>query len=164
MSEKRSFAPVAAAHCRILVLGTLPGEASLAAGEYYAHPRNAFWPIMAALTGQPLADCDWPQRYATLLQHGIALWDTVASASRQGSLDAALREVATNPLSGLIATLPALRLIACNGQTAHRLARQSLGDDARLLALPSTSPAFTRPLADKLAAWQAALAPILPPS
>lgn len=161
MMHKACFAPVVAEDCRILVLGSLPGDASLAAGEYYAHPRNAFWPIMAALTGRPLPELAWPARYAALLASGIGLWDTVDRATRRGSLDTELREVAPNPLGELLAGLPQVQCIACNGQTAGRIARQQLGADSRLCILPSTSPALTLPLADKLAHWQHALAPVL---
>ncbi|MBE9610584.1 DNA-deoxyinosine glycosylase [Chitinilyticum piscinae] len=161
MNAKTSFAPVLAPHCHILVLGSLPGDASLAAGHYYAHPRNAFWPIMSTLTGTDLPALDWPQRYHALLHAGIALWDTIDTATRRGSLDTALRDITANPLHDCLGQLPQLRLIACNGQTAGRLAGRQLPGDSRLCILPSTSPALTLPLTTKLLQWQAALAPHL---
>ncbi len=140
----------------MLILGSLPGEASLAAGHYYAHPRNAFWPIVSQLLGIDLLALDWPVRYTALQKHGIALWDVVGRAERAGSLDAALRNVAANPLGQLVATLPELRCVAFNGGTAARIGqRQLLDHPVAKLALPSTSPAHTLPFASKFASWSA---------
>jgi len=133
----------------------LPGEASLAAGRYYAHPQNQFWRLIGAVIGHELAALDYEARLRTLLASGVGLWDTVASAQRQGSLDASLREVEAAALAGLIETLPELRAIGFNGATAARLGRRALGATRlALLDLPSSSPAYAAmPFAAKAQIW-----------
>jgi hypoxanthine-DNA glycosylase len=154
--------PVWRADARLLILGSFPGAASLQAQQYYAHPRNAFWPAMAALLALP----DLPQRpYAarlqTLVDRGIALWDAVAACERPGSLDADIRAAEPSDLPELLARLPDLRAIACNGAEAHRQASAALPGRA-LLRLPSTSPAHARrSLHDKCAQWSQTLRPWL---
>lgn len=139
-----------------MLLGSLPGEASLAAGRYYAHPRNQFWRLMAAVTGRPLVEADYETRLAMLAEAGVGLWDIVHSAERTGSLDTAIRDHRVNALADLAARLPNLRAIAFNGGTAAAIGRRLPGiGDYTLIDLPSSSPALTRPLADKLAAWRA---------
>ncbi|WP_035056980.1 DNA-deoxyinosine glycosylase [Andreprevotia chitinilytica] len=145
--------PVVNPDVRVLVLGSLPGAASLAQQAYYAHPRNAFWPIMAALTQQPLAALPYMERLQALLDAGVGLWDVVGQAKRRGSLDADLRDVSTNPLFELITTLPRLQAIAFNGQTAYKLGHKQLPPHLPYYALPSTSPALTTAFAAKLQAW-----------
>ncbi|RXZ45690.1 DNA-deoxyinosine glycosylase [Crenobacter cavernae] len=146
--------PVVAPDTRLLILGSLPGEASLAAAEYYAHPRNAFWTIMAALTGEDLVALPYAERLTALLAHRVGLWDVVGRARRRGSLDTHLREVSANPLADLIASLPALEAVAFNGATAARLGQPLLPAELARYALPSTSPAHTMKLDAKLAAWR----------
>lgn len=156
----RSFAPIAGPDTRILILGSLPGAASLAAGRYYAHPRNQFWTLVGAAIGRPLAALDDPARIAALRDAQIGLWDVIAEAERRGSLDAAIREARANDLRALVGTLPALHTIAFNGATAARIGTARLGAAAaryRLLRLPSSSPAHAIPLAAKHAAWRALL-------
>lgn len=158
------LAPVFDARARLLLLGSFPGAASLQAAQYYAHPRNAFWPLMAALTGEAdLATQPYAARLEALKRHRIALWDAVAACRREGSLDTAIEAAEPSDLLALVARLPALRAIGCNGALAHRQALLALGDAAvPLLRLPSTSPAHAGlSLADKTAAWRAALAPYL---
>lgn len=152
-----AFAPVADARTRVLILGSLPGTASLAAGQYYAHPRNDFWRLIGAVTGVELAALPYRARLAALLGAGVGLWDVIASARRRGSLDAAIREAETADLATLAARLPALRAVAFNGAKAAALGRRRLAEVPRLVLidLPSSSPAHARPLAAKLAAWQA---------
>ncbi|MXR36905.1 DNA-deoxyinosine glycosylase [Craterilacuibacter sinensis] len=155
MSEfKHCFAPVVNAQTRILVLGSLPGDASLAVSQYYAHPRNAFWPIVAALTGKPLDTLPYGERLQGLLACGIGLWDVVGKAQRRGSLDAAVRDVQRNDLASLLVSLPALEVLAFNGALAYKTALREPGVYVPALALPSTSPAYTVAFADKLAAWR----------
>ncbi|MCG9096295.1 DNA-deoxyinosine glycosylase [Laribacter hongkongensis] len=152
---KRSFAPVVDADVRVLILGSLPGEASLAASQYYAHPQNQFWRLLGSVLDWPeLAGLAYEDRLAGLLARGVGLWDVVAQAHRRGSLDAAIRDAVRNDLPGLVAGLPALRAVAFNGQTAWKARRPLEGMPLQLLALPSSSPAYTRPFADKLAAWR----------
>lgn len=153
--RKASFAPVVAADARILILGSLPGDASLAAAQYYAHPRNQFWRLLGAVLGVALADMPYPQRLAAMQQRGVGLWDVVAEASRRGSLDSAIRDARANPLLELVATLPALRVVAFNGQTAGKAAPQLAASGVPVLVLPSSSPAHTLAFDKKLQEWQA---------
>jgi hypoxanthine-DNA glycosylase len=154
---KRSFAPVVDEGTRVLLLGSLPGEQSLALGQYYGNPRNQFWKLMEAVTGVALGALPYPARLQALLEAGIGLWDVVETASRAGSLDAAIRDHRVNSLAELAASLPALRAIAFNGGTSARLGMKALGPDApwTLVPLPSSSPAFTLPFAQKLERWLA---------
>ncbi|HYD81279.1 MAG TPA: DNA-deoxyinosine glycosylase [Paucimonas sp.] len=155
---KRSFAPVVDPRVRLLVLGSLPGELSLAHGRYYANPQNQFWRLMGGVIGRDLSGMDYPARLQTLLRHRIGLWDVVAEAHREGSLDGNIRAHTGNDLVALAGELPALEAIAFNGGTAARLGMRQLGVHAERYAvfrLPSSSPAYTRPFAEKLAAWEA---------
>lgn len=142
-----SFAPVVAADCRVLVLGSIPGQASLKAQHYYAHPRNAFWPIMSALLGEPLPQT-FDQRYRWLNRHGIGLWDVIGACERAGSLDQAIvgASIQANDIEQLCQQLPNLKAIVCNGQTAYQQLRRHypalLAQPLTILSLPSTSPAY----------------------
>jgi hypoxanthine-DNA glycosylase len=153
---KRSFPPVANAETRLLVLGSLPGEESLAQARYYAHPRNQFWLLMSDVIEQDLTRLGYPERLDALLAAGVGLWDVVESASRQGSLDAHIRDHRPNRLTELAAALPHLAAIAFNGGAAARLGRRQLAAHRtlRLIDLPSSSPAFTMSLAEKRLRWQ----------
>ena len=106
-TRKASFAPVTDERTQVLILGSLPGEASLAAARYYANPRNQFWRLVSAVIAEDLEAKAYDQRLETLLAHGIGLWDSIGSATRRGSLDTAIREIAPNPL----ATIPPSRRI-----------------------------------------------------
>ncbi|MBN8442508.1 MAG: DNA-deoxyinosine glycosylase [Thauera sp.] len=157
-----SFPPVFRADARVLILGSMPGEASLAAAQYYAHPRNAFWPIMGALFGAG-AELPYAQRLARLNAAGVALWDVIARCRRPGSLDSAIARdsVEPNDFAALFAACPRISHVFFNGTTAETAFRRHvrLPADFRSLSfarLPSTSPAHAaRDLAAKLAAWQA---------
>lgn len=156
MNLKRSFPPVVDQQVRTLILGSLPGVQSLAHSQYYAHPQNRFWKLLAEVVGIDLPELPYAERLPVLLAHGIGLWDVVAEARRDGSLDSNIRDHAHNDLTGLIATLPQLHTIAFNGGTAAKLGLKALGEQAgryRIILLPSSSPAYTRPYAEKLAAW-----------
>lgn len=158
------LAPVFDARARLLVLGSFPGAASLQAAQYYAHPRNAFWPVMGALLEQPdLAALPYAERLDALRRHCVALWDAVAACRREGSLDTAIEAAEPSDLPHLVARLPRLRAIACNGALAHRQTLLALGEPAvPVLRLPSTSPAHAGlTLGDKIAAWRAGTAPYL---
>jgi hypoxanthine-DNA glycosylase len=159
---KRAFDPVVDARTRLLILGSLPGDASLKAGQYYGHPQNGFWRLIGGVIGVDLVALPYPERLETLKGAGVGLWDVIARAERRGSLDAAIRNAEAADLIRLIDGLPALRGIAFNGGTAARLGRRSLANRASLdlIDLPSSSPAHTRPLAEKAAAW-AAMAALL---
>lgn len=138
-----------------MILGSLPGEASLAARRYYAHPRNLFWHLVGTATGQNLSGLDYEARLEALQSAGIALWDTVASATRVGSLDAAIREAQHAPLAELVAALPELRAVAFNGRTSRAIGRPQLcHTKLELIDLPSSSPAYaSMPLAEKERLW-----------
>jgi TDG/mug DNA glycosylase family protein len=154
--RKSAFPPVVSPSTRVLILGSLPGEASLAARRYYAHPRNQFWRLAGAAIGRDdLATLDYDARLGALLQAGIGLWDTVASAVRSGSLDTAIREAEHAPLGELTATLPALRAVAFNGGKSARIGRRVLaGSGFELIDLPSSSPAHAAmPFAEKRVRW-----------
>ena len=154
--------PVWREDARILILGSFPGVASLAARAYYAHPRNQFWPIIERLTGQPLTALPYPERLDALRSHRLALWDTVGRCQRNGSLDSAIRDALTNEFAPLLARLPQLALVAFNGQHAARQRRFFEEQGYATVVLPSTSPAYASLTgAQKTERWLAALRPVL---
>lgn len=154
------FAPVVAPTTRLLILGSFPSTASLAAQGYYAHPRNQFWQVLGTLWGWPdLPTRPYAERIAALHAHGIGLWDVYTACERQGSLDAAIRRPELADVAGLAATLPALRGIAHHGGEAAKAMRHTAAIGLPLFRLPSTSPANAAwPLARKVAAWREVLA------
>jgi hypoxanthine-DNA glycosylase len=158
-AAKTSFPAVADAHTRLLVLGSLPGEASLRAAQYYAHPQNQFWRLMEAVVERPLAGRPYEERLEILREARIGLWDVIRQARRAGSLDAAIRDHMPNRLAGLIADLPDLRAIAFNGGKASQIGRRELGGmegAPALITLPSSSPAHAAmSFVRKQAAWVA---------
>jgi hypoxanthine-DNA glycosylase len=155
-STLTGLAPVIAPDTRILVLGSFPGAASLAAQQYYAHPRNALWPLLSALTGDDLAGLPYAARLPRLLAHGIGLWDVLGACQRSGSLDAAIRAPAANDFAQLRARCPQLATVGFNGQAAGKFAPQFDAAGYRTLVLPSTSPAHaSMSFEQKLAAWRA---------
>lgn len=164
MSRIRSFAPIAAPSARTLILGSMPGQASLDASRYYAHPRNAFWPILCELLDLA-ADAPYATRLRALKQARIALWDVLHSCVRPGSLDASIRleSGVTNDFRSFFRLHGRIERVFFNGTIAERLFRQrvlpALPDfTATLARLPSTSPAhasMTR--AQKRDAWRVIL-------
>jgi len=152
---KRSFPPVVNEAVRLLVLGSLPGDRSLAATRYYAHPRNQFWRLMGAVIEADLAALDYSRRLEMLLRARVGLWDSVGSAIRQGSLDGNIRGHEPNPLAELVERLPELGAIGFNGASSARIGMKALGEQSRfeLLLLPSSSPAYTLPFEQKREAW-----------
>ena len=150
--------PVIGRQTRLVVLGSFPGAASLAAGQYYAHPRNQFWPIVGELLGEDLPALPYRQRLARLRQRGLGLWDVYARCRREGSLDSAIEDAVLNDLASLRLRAPGLRAVAHNGGESARATRITAALGLPVLRLPSTSPAnaswsFER----KLAAWREAL-------
>ena len=160
------FPPVEPRRARVLILGTLPSAESIRQGQYYAHPRNAFWPIMGALFGAG-RELPYPARLRKLAAQGVMLWDVLRAAHRPGSLDSAIhpRRLAPNAIPELVARHPELEKIVFNGAPAEALFRRHIakkcGDvlaGVELVRLPSTSPAHAaRTCAQKLAAWRNAL-------
>lgn len=154
--RKSAFAAIAAHDTRVLILGSFPGDASLAAGQYYAHPRNQFWHLIGAVINQTdLAGLPYAERLALLGQAGIGLWDVIATAVRRGSLDTAIRAAEPAALTNLAAALPQLRAIGFNGAKSAAIGRKALaGSGLTLIDLPSSSPAHASlGLAAKLARW-----------
>jgi len=160
-----SFAPVAAPDARILILGSMPGEASLAAGQYYAHPRNLFWPILGTILDAPLPGLPYAERLAILQQHGIALWDVLHSCERQGSLDSAIAtsSIRPNDFVEFFRNHPGIVRVLFNGSLAESAFRRHVQPQLpvcalRCIRLPSTSPAHAAlDFAAKLTRWQEAL-------
>jgi TDG/mug DNA glycosylase family protein len=155
MDLKFSFPPVVDASTGLLVLGSLPGEVSLARAQYYAHPRNQFWTLMETVIDAELLALPYEARLARVLEAGVGLWDVVGQARRAGSLDGAIRDVRPNALGELIADLPALRAVAFNGAKAADIGRAQLPADfaGAVFELPSSSPAHTLNIARKAQAW-----------
>lgn len=154
----KGLPPVIDARARVLILGSFPSEASLAARQYYAHRQNQFWKILGAILGQPLFEMDYAERLMAVQAARIAIWDVYAECERAGSLDSAIRNGRPNDFVALRKSAPALRRILFNGQTPGRFAAAlaALGYETRIM--PSTSPAnagwsFER----KLAAWREGL-------
>ena len=160
------FAPLARADARILILGSLPSQRSIAANEYYGHPQNAFWRIMAALAG---ADGNYSERCAALTSHRVALWDVLASSVRPGSLDADIQmsTAEVNDFKQFLAVHTALERICFNGQKAARVFSKRVPEDVvesriELITLPSTSAAHAAMHFDeKLELWRTALKAIV---
>ena len=149
------FGPVVGPRTRLMVLGSFPGVASLAQRQYYAHPRNQFWPILSALWGLDLRALPYPARLEVLRERGLGLWDVYARVRREGSLDSAIEAAELNDLAGLRRIAPGLEAVAHNGAESARTMRRLQALGFAVHRLPSTSPAnagwsFER----KLAAWR----------
>jgi hypoxanthine-DNA glycosylase len=151
------FPPVTRPDTRLLLLGSLPGAMSLAARRYYANPRNQFWRLAGSAIGRDLEALAYEDRLEALLDAGIGLWDTVAAARREGSLDQAIRLHQASDLAGLAASLPALLAVGFNGGKSAAIGRKQLAgrEDLALIDLPSSSPAFTLSFEAKLERWMA---------
>lgn len=152
---KDAFPPVISPNARILILGTMPGEESLARQEYYGNPRNQFWRMMQTLFAIPL-DAPYPERIAGLQQNQIALWDTLHSCERVGGLDSAIKNAVPNDFAGLLTENPNLKVLAFNGKKAAEWFEKWAQIDSmrfQKLILPSTSPAAAMTFEKKAAAW-----------
>ena len=158
MSVKAGLPAIARSDARLFILGSLPGDASLAAQRYYAHPTNQFWSLLGAAIGEKLEELEYEARLARLAERRIGLWDVIASASRRGSLDQAIRNAQHNRIEHLFNDYDQLRAIAFNGSAAAVLGRSLISEASREVAflnLPSSSAANTRPFAEKAVAWLA---------
>ena len=150
----RGLAPVIAPDARVLILGSFPSEASLAAGQYYAHPRNHFWPILGAVLREPLAELPYAERLERVTAHGVAIWDTIVACERPGSLDASIRNAEKGEVRRIRRVAPNLAAVCFNGQTAGRARPVWEEVGYATIVMPSTSPAYTLPIDEKLARWR----------
>ncbi|MBS1187801.1 MAG: DNA-deoxyinosine glycosylase [Burkholderiaceae bacterium] len=149
------FPPVVAPDTRVLILGSFPGEASLVAQQYYAHPRNQFWRLLAAVLDEDWSGLDYPQRLQRLMAHRIGLWDVIAACERSGSLDAAIRQPQFNDFAPLHARCPQLQRVCFNGQTSGKFAPSFAAAGFETLVLPSSSPANAQlSFEQKLERWR----------
>ena len=141
----------------MLVVGSMPSVKSLEDAQYYAHPRNAFWPMMFDVFGETPSR-DYERKKALIREHGLALWDAAAMCEREGSLDSDMRDVIYNDFGGLYDRCPNIETVLCNGATAHKLFLKSgWAGERRVIRMPSTSPAYTLPYAKKLKTWKETL-------
>ncbi len=154
----RGLPPVADDHARVLILGSFPSALSLATGQYYANPRNAFWPIMSQLFGFD-ASGPYEARLTALRRHGVALWDVLHRCRRVGSADSAIdpKSLVVNDFDKLFGASPRIARVYFNGAKAAELYRRLAveRDGVQYRRLPSTSPAHAVAPPEKLAAWRA---------
>ena len=154
-ARQRGLPPVVDARTRVLVLGSFPGVASLAARQYYAHPRNHFWPIMAAILDEPLNELPYAKRLECMRARGVGLWDIIVACRRPGSSDAAIRDAKRGEVQRIERAASGLAVVCFNGNTAASAEPDWRDAGYATLRLPSTSPAYTRPLSEKLVRWRA---------
>ncbi len=158
MNRIHSHAPIVGETPRLLILGSMPSVESLRLGQYYAHPRNHFWPLIARVCGE-ICPQDYGERTAMAVRHGIAIWDSVASCLREGSLDSEIKDALPNPIGDLLAAHPSIRTIAFNGRKAESEfgRHHAVPDGVATCLLPSSSPVprkgFTT-IDEKWAIWQ----------
>ncbi|MDO7835162.1 DNA-deoxyinosine glycosylase [Sphingobium sp. HBC34] len=158
MPLKSAFPPSVDANTRLLILGSLPGDASIRQGEYYAHRGNAFWDLLGDVLDENLRGQPYAMRLKRLRVLGIGLWDVIESAERPGSLDSSIRGAELRDLGLFVGRLPMLRAVAFNGKTAARHGRRQLGDrpGLTLIDLPSSSGAYASLSREKkVEAWRA---------
>lgn len=159
------LAPILDTNVRILILGSFPGAQSLAAGQYYAHPRNQFWKLVGALVGEDLYSLPYNERLPRLLAHRFGLWDVLAACEREGSLDTAIRKPAANDFDRLRHLCPQLETVGFNGQASGKFAPQFAQAGYRTVVLPSSSPAhMAMHFEQKLAVWRQLIDPVQPAS
>ncbi|MDR1850274.1 MAG: DNA-deoxyinosine glycosylase [Zoogloeaceae bacterium] len=156
--------PIHDTKCRILILGSFPSPASLAAEQYYGHPKNQFWPLLAAIMQEPLPELDYAERIERVRAHRIGIWDVYRSCVRPGALDADIRAGTANDFPALFPHMPHLERLCFNGQTAGKFAPRLFDLAASILPkppeihiLPSSSPAYTLAFGRKLEVWQRAM-------
>ena len=147
--------PVFDQRTRILILGSFPGLASLAAAQYYAHPRNQFWRLLSVVLAQPLAAMPYVERLQHLRESGIGLWDVIDQCRRRGSLDSAIRDSEANDFAHLAQDCPSLHRICFNGKTSGKFAAAFAAAGYQTLVLPSSSPANAQSsFEQKLVIWR----------
>lgn len=151
------FSAVADEQTTRMIIGSMPGVASLNAGQYYAHPRNAFWKIIAELFEAPYPFDSYEDKLSLLLKNRIGLWDVFASCERDGSLDSDIKNATVNDFETFLKNHPKVKILYFNGNTAYKNFIKSFKtNNLTLIPLPSTSPANARlTYADKIKAWEA---------
>lgn len=154
-----SFLPLIPENPTVLILGTMPGIASLQAQQYYGHPRNHFWKIMAHLYNSTEISIDYEIKKSLLLQNNIALWDVLQFCEREGSLDVAIKNPVPNPILDLLVDNPSINKVIFNGKESHKLFLKYFGvlENVNYHIVPSTSPANKMKFALKLESWRNAL-------
>jgi hypoxanthine-DNA glycosylase len=150
----RGFPPVVDAKVETLILGSFPGVASLAKLQYYGHPQNHFWRLLGSVIGEPLSEMEYAQRLKTLLKYRIGLWDIIGTCSREGSLDANIRDAGHNDFSRVTNVAGKLRRICFNGKMAGRMEPRFVERGFETVVLPSSSAANTLRFEEKLKAWR----------
>ena len=152
----QGFGPVVGPNTHTMILGSFPGEASLDAAQYYAHPRNQFWRLLGAVLREPeLHALDYDARLERVLKHGIGIWDVLAACHREGSLDSAIRNAKPNDFDSLREHAPLLKKVCFNGKTAGRFAEVIGAAGYETLVLPSSSPAnASLSFEQKLLSWR----------
>ena len=151
------FAPDA----KVMIVGSMPSVKSLADAQYYAHPRNSFWPILFDIFGENLHN-DYTHKLELIRQNHLALWDAAACCYREGSLDSNMRDVVYNDFDALYAQCPDIHTVLCNGGTAHALfVKSGYAGERRVIRMPSTSPAYTMAYEKKLTVWKETLLSVL---
>jgi hypoxanthine-DNA glycosylase len=156
LGVKYGLPPVSRSDARLFILGSLPGDASLAERRYYAHPSNQFWRLLGNSIGEELQPLSYEKRLERLRERRIGLWDVIASASRNGSLDQSIRNAEHNRIEHLLKDFAELRAIAFNGSRAASVGRELIGEPPPHLALidlPSSSAANTRRFEEKAISW-----------
>ncbi|BAC13021.1 DNA-deoxyinosine glycosylase [Oceanobacillus iheyensis] len=160
MDRLQSFAPVIPDDPRVLIVGSMPGVKSLAEQQYYGNPRNHFWSIMFTLLEEKRVD-NYQDKLSMLKRHGIALWDTIGSCYREGSLDVNIQDAEPNDIIGLVQDYPTIKLIGCNGTKAYDIFRKNFSlesfPNVDVVKLPSTSPIpgkYNKNLEEKIEAWK----------
>ena len=138
----------------VMIVGSMPSVKSLADAQYYAHPRNAFWPILFDVFGVTPTD-DYEAKKAMIRENGLALWDAASTCEREGSLDSSMRDIEINDFGALFESCPHIHTVLCNGTTAHSLfVKSGFAGDRRVVRMPSTSPAYTMPYVQKRTLWK----------
>lgn len=153
----QSFPPIADERARVLILGSMPSQISLQQQQYYANPNNKFWTIIYELIGKTIPDT-YEKKKADLKDFGIALWDVLAHCEREGSLDSAIKNESPNNFNEFLGCHNKIEVVVFNGTKARDMWKRhvSLENNKILIfhTLPSTSPAYTKPLPYKMDKWK----------
>lgn len=151
----KGFGPLVGPEPRILILGTMPSPKSLAQQQYYSHPSNCFWHLVAEVLDESFPE-EYEERVSLLIRHKIALWDVLASCKRKGSADANIGDEQANDFGDIISCNPSLLAICFNGKKAERKFRKHTGCrwELEYVALPSTSSQYRKPRAQRIEQWE----------